>query len=153
MPRGGRSSGGFGSNRSTSRSSSYGQRSTPSYSSRPPTTTNHQSTPVSQPSGGMMGGLGQTLVTGMAFGAGSEIAHQAVRSVMGGGSHGGHSEPKTVENQQPIEQNNQNNAQPKQNPCMEYNNKFIDCLRYNNNTISMCQSIFDDMKSCEKNLI
>jgi len=26
-------------------------------------------------------------MTGMAFGAGSEIAHQAVRGVMGGGSH------------------------------------------------------------------
>ena len=33
------------------------------------------------------GGLGSTLMTGMAFGAGSEIAHQAVRGVMGGGSH------------------------------------------------------------------
>ncbi len=38
----------------------------------------------------MMGGLGSTIMTGMAFGAGSEIAHQAVRGVMGGGSgHGG----------------------------------------------------------------
>ncbi len=44
-------------------------------------------------SGGMMSGLGGTLMTGMAFGAGSEIAHQAVRGVMGGGSsHGGHQE-------------------------------------------------------------
>ena len=42
-------------------------------------------------SGGMMSGLGGTIMQGMAFGAGSEVAHQAVRSVMGGGSgHGGH---------------------------------------------------------------
>ena len=35
------------------------------------------------------GGLGSTLMTGMAFGAGSEVAHQAVRGIMGGGSgHG-----------------------------------------------------------------
>ena len=46
---------------------------------------------MSQPqTGGMMSGLGGTLMTGMAFGAGSEIAHQAVRGIMGSGSgHGG----------------------------------------------------------------
>ena len=38
--------------------------------------------------GGMMSGLGGTLMTGMAFGAGSEIAHQAVRGVMGSGGSG-----------------------------------------------------------------
>ena len=36
------------------------------------------------------GGLMGTMATGMAFGAGSEIAHQGVRAMMGGGSgHGG----------------------------------------------------------------
>ena len=34
------------------------------------------------------GGLMGTMATGMAFGAGSEIAHQGVRAMMGGG--GGH---------------------------------------------------------------
>ena len=43
----------------------------------------------------MMSGLGGTIMTGMAFGAGSEIAHQAVRGVMGGGSgHGGQDQPQ-----------------------------------------------------------
>jgi coiled-coil-helix-coiled-coil-helix domain-containing protein 2 len=44
--------------------------------------------------GGMMSGLGGTLMTGMAFGAGSEVAHQAVRGLMGSGSssHGGQQE-------------------------------------------------------------
>ena len=37
-------------------------------------------------SGSMLGGIGSTIVQGMAFGAGSEVAHQAVRSVMGGSS-------------------------------------------------------------------
>ena len=35
------------------------------------------------------GGLGSTIMTGMAFGAGSAVAHEAVRGMMGGG-HGGH---------------------------------------------------------------
>ena len=38
----------------------------------------------------MMSGLMGTVATGMAFGAGSEIAHQGVRAMMGGGGgHGG----------------------------------------------------------------
>ena len=39
----------------------------------------------------MFGGQGLmgTMATGMAFGAGSEIAHQGVRAMMGGGG-GGH---------------------------------------------------------------
>ena len=35
----------------------------------------------------MMSGLMGTMMSGMAFGAGSEVAHQAVRSFMGGNSH------------------------------------------------------------------
>ena len=46
------------------------------------------------------GGLGSTLMTGMAFGAGSEVAHQAVRSVIGGGS----SQGQQVTEQQPQQQ-------------------------------------------------
>ena len=37
--------------------------------------------------GGLLGGIGSTIISGMAFGAGSEVAHQAVRSLMGGSSH------------------------------------------------------------------
>ena len=38
----------------------------------------------------MGSGLMGTMATGMAFGAGSEIAHQGVRAMMGGGGgHGG----------------------------------------------------------------
>jgi len=47
-------------------------------------------------SGGFLSGIGSTIMTGMAFGAGSEVAHQAVRSVMGGNSHS-----------QPVEQQQQ----------------------------------------------
>ena len=41
--------------------------------------------------GGGGGGLGSAIATGMAMGAGSAIAHEAVRGIMGGGghSHGG----------------------------------------------------------------
>ena len=52
----------------------------------------------------MGGGLGQTMMTGMAFGAGSAVAHKAVDSMMGGGSHGGQQQqaPQQSEQQQQM---------------------------------------------------
>jgi hypothetical protein len=37
----------------------------------------------------MLSGIGSTIMQGFAFGAGSAVAHNAVNSVMGGGSHSG----------------------------------------------------------------
>jgi len=45
--------------------------------------------PQASTGGGMMSGLAGTMMTGMAFGAGSEVAHQAVRGMMGGGTSPG----------------------------------------------------------------
>jgi hypothetical protein len=41
-----------------------------------------------QPMMGGGGGLGSMLMTGAAIGVGSAVAHEAVRGIMGGGSHG-----------------------------------------------------------------
>ena len=43
-----------------------------------------------------------TMATGMAFGAGSEIAHQGVRAMMGGG--GGHGQQAPAEQEQQYQQ-------------------------------------------------
>ena len=51
--------------------------------------------------GGMGGGLMSTMATGMAFGAGSEIAHQGVRAMMGGGGGHGGSGGGEVQQQEP----------------------------------------------------
>ena len=75
MPRGG----GRSSSRSPSRSSTTASRPMPQQSKPPQQQT--------QQSGGFLSGIGSTIMTGMAFGAGSEVAHQAVRGVMGGNSH------------------------------------------------------------------
>ena len=90
----------------------------------------------SQPSGGIMSGLGGTLMSGMAFGAGSEIAHQAVRGIIGSGSGSGHSE-------------NHSAPQTQQDRCYEQNQNFMNCLQFNNNDISMCQSYLDLFKQCK----
>lgn len=87
MPRGGRSG---GSSRSPPRSTTpTTSRPMTQQPQQPPVQTQQQSKP------GMFSGFGSTLVQGMAFGAGSEVAHQAIRSVMGGSSHS---------QQQPVQQ-------------------------------------------------
>lgn len=156
MPRGG---GRSSSSRSSSSSSGFGSRPQSRGFSSSPNHTQAKSTPTySQPSqppmqmggGGMLSGIGSTIMTGMAFGGGSEIGHQLVRSVTGGGSRHEVEQAK----QQPIEpQNNQSQAQPQNNLCHGYNVKFIECLKLQDNDISSCQSFFDDLKACQKAMI
>ena len=50
--------------------------------------------------GGMGGGLMGTMATGMAFGAGSAVAHSVVGSMMGGGGRGGGEAPQEGGQQQ-----------------------------------------------------
>jgi hypothetical protein len=149
--------------RSNGRSSGFGSRSSSSSSRSASPNTNYSRPQQQQPTyqaqgrppmqapsgGGMMSGIGSTIVQGMAFGGGSEIGHQAVRALMGGGSH---SHAPQQQNPQPVEQNTQPQQQ-KQSPCSDYNFRFVDCLKVNDNNISSCQSLFDDLKSCEKSLI
>ena len=55
----------------------------------------HNAVAEPQQGGGMMSGLGGMVAQGMAFGAGSSIAHHAVGSMFGGsgsGSDSGHSD-------------------------------------------------------------
>ena len=47
-----------------------------------------------------------TMASGMAFGAGSEVGHQAVRSLMGGSGSSGHGDSEPAAQQQQMEQQN-----------------------------------------------
>ena len=89
-----------------------------------------------------MSQMAGTMMQGMAFGAGSEVAHQGIRSLMGGSSH-----HETVD-QQHIQQAP---AQQQNSKCQLENSNFVDCLKFNNNQISSCQSFFDSLKLCEQN--
>lgn len=157
MPRGGgRSSGGFGRS-SGSRSSSYGSRSSSTHTAPPRTNVapTHSSSPMTS-GGSMMGGLGSTLMTGMAFGGGSAIGHSVVRNLMGGSSgHEQNNVQPQYQNQAEYNQNNAGNTQTesKINPCTDYNFKFVECLKSSDNDIAKCQSLFDELKNCEKGLM
>ncbi|CAK74714.1 unnamed protein product (macronuclear) [Paramecium tetraurelia] len=90
-------------------------------------------------SGGMFSGLGSTLMTGMAFGAGSEVAHQAIRSVMGGSGHS-----------QSVDQQAQQEApQQQQQVCQSESQMFSNCLQTNQD-ITRCQPYMDIFKECQK---
>jgi coiled-coil-helix-coiled-coil-helix domain-containing protein 2 len=81
----------------------------------------------------MMSGLGGTLMQGMAFGAGSEVAHQAVRGMMGSGSSSGSHEAGQTVNE----------------PCFQENQNFMSCLQSNKSDIGQCQSYLDLFKQCK----
>lgn len=125
-----RSSGGSGFRRASPSGPTRTARAAPA-----PPPPNATSAP-SHSSGGIMSGLGGTLMQGMAFGAGSEVAHQAVRGIMGSGSGSGHSESHSA-------------PQSYTEPCMQENQNFMNCLQYNKNDISMCQSYLDLFKQCK----
>jgi hypothetical protein len=99
--------------------------------------------PQTQQSGGMLSGIGSTIVQGMAFGAGSEVAHQAVKSLMGGSSQ---SQPQQQQ-QAPQQQQQQ---QQQQNPCQTEMSNFSSCLSTNSN-IQYCQNFSDMLKTCKQN--
>ena len=96
-----------------------------------------------------------TVATGMALGAGSEVGHQAVRSMMGGGGGhgGGHGEPAAQEQpmQQPMyAQEQQQQQQQLQDPCMGFNQNLMSCLQQNRGEINMCQAYMDMLTQCQR---
>ena len=91
----------------------------------------------------------------MAFGAGSAIAHEGVRHMMGGGSgHGGQAPAQQAPMQgAPAEQQQQNvdySQQQQANPCQDFNLTFVQCLQQNSSEIGMCQSSMSMLQQCEK---
>ena len=105
-----------------------------------------------------------TMATGMAFGAGSEIAHQGVRAMMGGGSgHGGGGEHggqapaeggsyggQGYADEGQMQQQQMEQAQPQQHPCFDFSQGLFQCLQTNKDQINFCQNQMDALSMCEK---
>ena len=91
-----------------------------------------------------------TIATGMALGAGSEVGHQAVRAMIGGGSGHG-SQPAQ---QEPAQQQYQQ-QQPvyDQGPCYKINQTLMSCLQNNREDMSMCQNYMNTLSQCERDNI
>ena len=115
-------------------------RSPPPRSTTTATRPQPQQSPIQQAptqSGGMLGGIGSTIMQGMAFGAGSEVAHQAVRSFMGGSSH------------QQVQEQPQQQQHSQGNPCQQEIGNFRQCIQRNDD-LSYCQPFSDMLKSCKQ---
>lgn len=82
-----------------------------------------------------MSGLMGTMVSGMAFGGGSAIAHKAVNAAADAFSGGGSSDKAA--------------AAPAAASCGEQNQHFMDCLKASNNNSSACSEYFDALQSCQ----
>lgn len=87
------------------------------------------------------------MLQGMAFGAGSEVAHQAVRGMMGSGHD---SQQGAVQGGTDYAQGGMSSAQPLQDPCSGQNYDFMQCLQTNPEHIGTCQSYLDLYKQCRQ---
>ena len=90
-----------------------------------------------------------TIATGMALGAGSEVGHQAVRSMMGGGSGHG-SQPAQQEPAQEQYQQQQQQPVYDHNPCYMFNQSLMSCLQNNRDDMGMCQNYMNSLSQCER---
>lgn len=129
MPR--RSGGGFGG----------GRRSSPTRSSTTAQAPPKQTPMAQQQSGGFLSNMAGTFMTGIGLGAGSEVGHQAMRGLMGGGSHQGEAQG-VIDQSQPMQQQ----AQPQM--CSYEGQNFTECLKRNSD-INLCQSYMDALKQCQ----
>lgn len=96
----------------------------------------------------MMSGLMGTMASGMAFGAGSAVAHQAVgaasNAIFGGGSK--ESAPAA-----PAAAAAEAAAPPAAaGACATQQTSFYDCLKATNGDANMCQQYFEAFKSCQE---
>jgi coiled-coil-helix-coiled-coil-helix domain-containing protein 10 len=94
--------------------------------------------------GGMLSGIGSTIVQGMAFGTGSAIAHRAVgaaASALTGGSSGGTEvAPATAQAQQ----------QPS-GSCAYDQQMFFDCLKATQGDQQACAPMLQALQACQRN--
>ncbi len=137
MPR----SGSRSRSRSGSSSPRYNQ-SRSSYTSTRPMT----QTPNSTSRPGAFSGLGGAMMTGMAFGAGSEVAHSLVRGATGnqGRSYVENQEAQMVPGKKVEEPRLENN------PCYMPMEELSKCLTEHEEHISECQTKFDTLKNSKK---
>lgn len=105
--------------------------------------------------GGMLSGIGSTIMQGMAFGTGSAIAHRAVGAVAGGMSgSGGEAAPASMAAAPEYASgamSNNNNSMTKPDVCMQDRQIYYDCIRDNRDDQAVCSFLLEQLKSCQQN--
>jgi coiled-coil-helix-coiled-coil-helix domain-containing protein 10 len=100
--------------------------------------------PQQSSGGGMLSGIGSTIVQGMAFGTGSAIAHRAVGAVAESFSGGSSNEAAPAAAPQ-------YNAPTMNDVCSLDKTNFYDCLQQNQGDQMACNFLYEQMKSCQQN--
>lgn len=175
-----RSSSGSGGGIRRSTSSSFGSKPAPTRTQErpqthaaPPATAPQHNAPAAahqQPTqhaapaapsggGGLLSGLAGTVMQGMAFGGGSEVARRAIDGVMGPRTvvhehQNGEVEPMPAAQGQAVMSaldtgNSQTNRQVEQQ-CGDEVLQFQKCLTDNNNNFQTCSFYFDVLNQCKK---
>jgi hypothetical protein len=121
--------------------------------SRPVSTTASTTpAPMQQPSsggGGMLSGIGSTIVQGMAFGTGSAIAHRAVGAVADSFSGGSSGEQQQQVAAQPVQQQVPSHAAQDQGVCGNDKQMFYECLQVNKGDQQACSFLYEQLKQCQ----
>jgi hypothetical protein len=115
---------------------------------RPQSTTSTPAPAAPASGGGMMSGIGSTIMSGMAFGTGSAIAHQAVGAAVGSMSGGGGGGAPEVESA-PLEPQAQ--QQQLQGACVQDKQMFFECLQINRGDQQACSFLYDTLQTCQRN--
>lgn len=103
--------------------------------------------PAPSQGGGMLSGLGSTIMQGMAFGTGSAIAHRAVGAVAGAMTGGGSDQPQ------------QQQAPAVAAPATNYDNSacqvdltaFNRCMKESGNNVTDCDFYYQALQQCQSN--
>merc|ERR1740130_2264761 len=105
-------------------------------------------------SGGMLSGIGSTIMQGMAFGTGSAMAHQAVGAAVGamsGGSSGEQQQqeyaPEYAQDQPVANDAAANNS----TVCVNDKELFFDCIKVNNGDAQTCSFLYEQLQQCHNN--
>jgi len=105
--------------------------------------------PAPSGGGGMLSGMGSTIMQGMAFGTGSAIAHRAVGAVAN--SFGGGGDDAPAVDQQQVAAAPAMGQQQVQGPCASDKEMFFDCLKQNKGDQDSCSFLYQQLQSCQRN--
>jgi coiled-coil-helix-coiled-coil-helix domain-containing protein 10 len=113
---------------------------------------------VAQPSsggGGMLSGIGSTIVQGMAFGTGSAIAHRAVGAVAdsfsGNGGGANEAAPAAAPDYAAGAMQAAAPAVSSTEACSTDKTMFFDCLQQNKGDQQACHFLYEQLKDCQQN--
>lgn len=119
----------------------------------PPTSTPAPMQAAKPSGGGMLSGIGSTIMQGMAFGTGSAVAHQAVGAAVGAFSGGG-GDSSSGQQQAAVPETSQQpmtaaSAVDNNEVCGSDKKMFFDCLKTNNGDAQSCSFLYEQLQQCQ----